>query len=120
MSESRDCIFCKIAGGEMPVPLVYEDEWVVAFDDISPQAPVHTLVIPRRHIKDLDDEALNEEGGIELLGHLLKAAREVASIKGLCPEGYRLIENNGSNAGQTVLHLHIHVLGGEKFNEGLV
>ena len=115
MSTTDDCIFCQIANGEIPVPLVYEDEWVVAFDDINPQAPVHTLVIPREHIANLNDEA-----EIELLGRVLKAAREVAGLKGLTESGYRLIQNNGADAGQTVFHLHVHVLGGKPFGEGLV
>ena len=115
MSDTTDCIFCKIASGELGVPLVYEDEWAVAFDDISPQAPVHTLVIPREHIANLNDEI-----EAELLGHLLQAAREVARIKGLSDSGYRIIQNNGADAGQTVFHLHLHVLGGQKFSEGMV
>jgi histidine triad (HIT) family protein len=99
------CIFCQIAGGAIATPLVYEDADVVAFRDIQPQAPVHLLVVPRRHIGSLseaDDETL--------LGRLLAAARRAAASAGLAQ--YRVVINTGAEAGQSVLHLHLHVLGG--------
>lgn len=110
-----DCIFCKIARGEMGVPFVYEDEHVVAFDDISPQAPVHTLIVPKVHFRNLLD-APNQMA----LGYVWGAAAEVARLKGVAESGFRTIQNNGDDAGQTVHHLHVHVLGGRPFGEGMV
>ncbi len=100
-----DCLFCNIAAGELPTELVYEDDRCVAFDDIAPQAPVHTLVIPRQHLVDLksaDDPAL--------LGHLLDVARQIAAGRGLTD--FRTVINTGAEAGQSVFHLHLHILGG--------
>ena len=102
-----DCIFCKIAAGEIPSQLLYEDDDVVAFEDLSPQAPVHLLVIPRRHLASLDDAAA--EGA--LLGKLLLAARRVAADRGIAG-AYRVVNNCGAAAGQSVFHIHLHVLGG--------
>jgi histidine triad (HIT) family protein len=99
------CIFCQIAGGATSTPFVYEDDEVVAFRDIQPQAPVHLLVVPRRHVASLN-EALDELP----LGRLLAAARRVAAQAGLLQ--YRVVVNTGADAGQSVLHLHLHVLGG--------
>lgn len=99
------CIFCQIAGGATSTPFVYEDDEVVAFRDIQPQAPVHLLVVPRRHIASLN-EALDEPS----LGRLLAAARRAAAQAGL--QQYRVVVNTGADAGQSVLHLHLHVLGG--------
>lgn len=103
-----DCIFCRIASRAIPSKIVYEDEQAVAFEDVNPQAPVHLLVIPRRHVTSLD--AGQDEAG--LLGHLLRTCAVVAGQKGLSPSGYRVVTNTGADAGQTVLHLHLHVLGG--------
>jgi histidine triad (HIT) family protein len=102
-----DTIFGKIARGEAPAKVVYEDDRALAFHDASPQAPTHILVIPRRPIEKL---ATAEENDESLLGHLLLVARKVAADAGL--EDYRLVVNNGRGAGQTVFHLHLHVLGG--------
>lgn len=110
-----DCIFCKIASGEIAVPFVYEDEYVVAIDDISPQAPVHTLVISKQHVANLIDNP-----SPELLGHVFSAINTVAQLKGVTESGYRVVQNNGDDAGQTVHHLHVHILGGRKFSEGMV
>jgi len=109
-----DCIFCKIAAGELDVPLVYEDDYVVAFDDISPQAPVHTLIIPKQHVVNLTDKP-----DPELLGHIFGAVHEVARRKGIDESGYRIVQNNGVDAGQTVFHLHVHVLGGRELMVGM-
>jgi histidine triad (HIT) family protein len=103
-----DCLFCKIAAGTIPVTRLYEDEQVVAFPDINPQAPVHALVIPKRHIASL---AQTSSGDAALLGHLLNAAAEVARLQGLA-NGYRIVINTGADGGQTVEHLHLHLLGG--------
>ena len=102
-----DTIFGKIARGEVPTKIVFEDDRAVAFHDATPQAPTHILVIPRKPIERL---AQAEEADEPLLGHLLTVARKVAADAGL--EDYRLVVNNGPGAGQTVFHLHIHVLGG--------
>ncbi|MDR1413233.1 MAG: histidine triad nucleotide-binding protein [Actinomycetes bacterium] len=111
MKDVNDCIFCNIASGEMDVPLVYEDELVVAFDDVSPQAPVHTLIVPKQHVA-----SLNDDPDPALLAAVFGAAREVARLKGIADSGYRLVQNNGADAGQTVHHLHVHVLGGAELS----
>lgn len=105
------CIFCRIAAGEIPARVVYEDDRVVAFHDINPQAPTHVLLIPREHLASLAEA---EEGHAGLLGHLLLAARTVAARLGLS-EGYRVVNNCGARAGQSVFHLHFHLLGGRDF-----
>ncbi len=106
-----NCMFCKIAAGEMDVPFVYEDDYVVAFDDISPQAPVHTLIVPKQHVVNLTDEP-----DPELLAHIFGAAHKIAVLKGIDESGYRIVQNNGKDAGQTVFHLHVHVLGGRELS----
>ncbi len=105
----EDCIFCKIAAGEIPAAKVYEDERAVAFRDINPQAPTHALVIPRAHIASLDAAGEADEA---LLGHLLRVAAQVAHAEGHAEGGFRTVVNNGPDAGQTVFHVHVHVLGG--------
>jgi histidine triad (HIT) family protein len=106
-----DCIFCKIAQGTIPSRKVYEDDQVVAFHDIEPQAPVHLLVIPKKHIATMNDCEANDAA---LLGHTLLAAKQVAREAGLADNGYRLVNNCGTDAGQLVFHFHWHILGGEK------
>jgi len=108
--QTMDCIFCKIAAGEIPSRKVYGDDQVVAFHDIQPQAPVHLLVIPRKHIASLNDATPEDT---EVLGRLLLAARKVAEDAGIAGSGYRVINNCGKDAGQVVFHIHLHVLGGE-------
>lgn len=103
-----DCIFCRIAAKTIPSKLVYEDDQAVAFEDVNPQAPVHLLVIPRKHVASLD--GVQDETA--LLGHLLKTCAVLAGQKGLSQTGYRVVTNTGSDAGQTVFHLHLHLLGG--------
>ncbi len=105
----ESCIFCKIAQGEIPAEILYEDEQVVAFRDIHPQAPVHVLVIPRRHIATLN-EAPAEEA--ELVGRLSLAAAEVARRLRIDQSGYRVVMNCNRDGGQTVFHIHLHLLGG--------
>lgn len=104
---NSDCLFCQIAGGEMSADVVHQDDDLMAFRDINPQAPTHILVIPRKHVPSVDE--LQEEDA-ELVGKLFLAAREVAADEGL--DGYRLVMNNGASAGQSVFHIHLHVLGG--------
>jgi len=102
------CIFCKVIDGSIPSKAVYEDELCYAFADLHPQAPVHVLVAPREHITSLDD---TDKSDGKLFGHLLWAATEVAREMGLTA-GYRVVINTGSDGGQTVDHLHVHLLGG--------
>jgi histidine triad (HIT) family protein len=104
-----DCIFCKIAEKKIPAKLVHEDDKVLAFDDINPQAPTHTLIIPKRHVASLQDLGEQDHG---LLGHLLLTCARIASEKGIAKAGYRLVVNTGADAGQSVFHLHVHLLGG--------
>jgi histidine triad (HIT) family protein len=102
-------IFERIAAGEIPARIVYEDEEVLAFHDVNPQAPVHVLVVPKRVIPRIGAAADTDE---KLLGHLLLTARNIAAAEGLDRSGYRLVINNGPDGGETVPHLHIHLLGG--------
>lgn len=111
-----DCLFCKIIAGEIPSTKVYEDEFVYAFKDINPMAPVHVLVVPKKHIDCADD--ICEENSIEV-AKIFEAIPKVASELGL-KNGYRIISNCGPDADQTVLHLHFHILGGEKLPGKLV
>ena len=105
------CIFCGIAAGTVPARTVLETDDVVAFHDLDPKAPTHVLVIPRRHIESIDAMA---EGDAELVGKVFAAARDVARETGVDATGYRLVTNIGANGGQTVGHLHVHVLGGRR------
>ena len=104
-----DCIFCKIVKGEIPCTKVYEDEKCLAFEDLNPASPVHTLIIPKDHYDNVGDDVPQD-----LLGHLLKVADEVAKIKGVDKSGYRISINTGDDGGQTVHHLHVHINGGAK------
>ena len=112
LNRQDDCIFCKIIAGDFGTEFVYEDDHVVAFDDISPQAPVHTLIVPRKHVVNLEDNP-----SPELLAQVFGAASKIAEIKGINECGYRVIQNNGKDGGQTVYHLHVHVLGGKALKE---
>ncbi len=112
MSESS-CLFCRIVEGEIPGDFVHQDERSVVIRDINPQAPTHLLVIPREHIESLDDASHKDEA---LLGYLLRVAARVANAAGLAESGYRTVINNGAGAGQSVFHLHVHVLGGRALN----
>lgn len=107
-----ECLFCKITAGEIQSEIVYEDDAVVAFEDISPQAPVHILVVPKKHISTLDD--LTDEDS-SLAGELLIVAKELAKEKGVTDKGYRIVLNCNRGAGQTVFHIHAHLLGGREF-----
>ena len=108
-----DCIFCKIAAGEIATDFVYQDDDVVAFRDITPQAPTHILIIPRRHIGTLLDATLESA---RLLGHMQYAAVEIARQEGLAERGFRLVTNCLEEAGQSVFHLHLHLLGGRRLS----
>lgn len=105
----QNCLFCKIAAGEIPAEVVYKDEQVFAFRDINPQAPVHVLVIPREHIASLSDAAQGDEAK---LGQIMLAAARIARDEGLSEGGFRTVINTGAGAGQSVFHIHAHVIGG--------
>jgi histidine triad (HIT) family protein len=107
-----DCIFCKLAAGEIPSTRVYEDEVCVAFNDLSPQAPTHILIIPREHVDSLDTA---DQSNKTALGHLLLSAAEIAREQGFSENGYRVVINTNSDGGQTVFHLHVHLLAGRTF-----
>lgn len=109
-----DCLFCKIAAGEIPAQVVYQDEQVLAFKDIAPAAPVHVLIIPKKHIESLLDM---QSGDAQLAGHILtKVVPMLAKQLGLDENGFRLVANTKDDGGQTVLHLHFHLLGGRSLN----
>jgi len=105
---SEDCLFCKIVAGDIPSDKVYEDDEIVAFRDIGPQAPVHVLVVPRRHIASLDHAGDADDA---LLGRIMGTARRIAAEQGIAG-AYRVVNNCGAAAGQSVFHIHFHVLGG--------
>ena len=107
------CIFCKIVEGTIPAKIVYQDEQAIAFEDIHPQAPVHLLVITRKHLASLNEAAAEDEA---LLGHLHLIAARLAHARGIDAKGYRTVINNGTWAGQSVFHLHVHVMGGRVFH----
>ena len=106
-----DCIFCKIVACEIPATKIFEDERAVAFRDLNPQAPTHALVIPRAHVASLNEASEADEA---LLGHLLLVAARVARSEGHADGGYRTVINTGADAGQTVFHVHVHLLGGRR------
>jgi histidine triad (HIT) family protein len=108
-----DCLFCKIAQQQIPAKIIHEDEHVVAFRDISPQAPVHALVIPKRHITTLNDIDPTDAG---LLGHMVITAQQIAAQDGIDETGFRLVMNCNRDGGQTVYHIHMHILGGRSMH----
>lgn len=105
------CVFCRIVARQAPATIVYEDEQAVAFRDIMPQAPVHILIVPREHIFGPLEVSEDNEA---LIGHLVAVAAKVARQEGLAADGYRLVLNQGRNGGQSVFHLHLHLLGGRR------
>jgi len=107
-----DCLFCKIAKKEIPSKAVYEDDRVYAFEDINPQAPLHVLIVPKKHIASLNEFEKNDGG---LLAEMHLAAKKIAKDKGVSEKGYRTVFNIGPDAGMAVAHLHLHLLGGRKF-----
>ena len=109
---SENCLFCKIIAGDIPSARIYEDNLCMAFNDISPQAPVHILIIPRDHFDSL---AKAESQHQATLGHLLLTAADIARQKGFAKDGYRVVINTNSDGGQTVFHLHVHLLAGRQF-----
>ncbi len=108
-----DCIFCKIAAGEIPADTIYQDKEVIAFRDINPQAPTHVLLIPRKHITSLTDLPEDESS---LVGNMAKVANQLAREEGIAESGYRVVINCGQQGGQLVPHLHMHLLGGRQLS----
>ena len=106
-----DCIFCKIVAGDIPADIVYQDEYVLAFRDLNPEAPTHVLVISRKHISTLNDLT---DADAELIGRMHLAAKAVAEQDGIAESGYRTLFNCNAGAGQTVFHIHLHILGGRQ------
>jgi len=104
-----DCLFCKIINGDIPADIIYQDDDVIGFNDINPQAPTHVLFIPKQHISTVNDMADNDAA---LVGKLFLAAKQVAKDKGFADNGYRLVMNCNEGAGQTVFHIHLHMLAG--------
>lgn len=111
----HDCMFCRIVRGETPAHIVWENDDTIAFDDINPQAPVHTLIVPRMHFTNLNDDIPASQ-----LAAIFGAVSEVARFKGVAESGYRVLVNNGPDATQTVGHLHVHVMGGRRMGHGMV
>ena len=111
------CIFCDIAEGKIPSTKVYEDEYVIAIRDLNPQAPVHDLVIPKKHFDNIVDLATADDGTYSVA--VIDAIAEVAKAEGI-DEGFRVINNCGADAGQSVMHVHFHVIGGRKFEEKII
>lgn len=108
-----DCLFCKIVGKEIPVKVVYEDELCMVFPDIQPQAPVHLLAIPKKHLKNLAETMPND---YDILSHLLSVLKKLAAEQQISEKGYRIVLNTNSEGGQSVYHLHFHLLGGRTMN----
>ena len=113
MSSDPNCIFCKIIEKKIPSKIVFEDESVIAFEDVNPQAPVHILVVPKKHIPEIHSMTGEDR---ELVGHLFFTAKRIADEKKLDANGYRMVINNGRGAGQTVFHIHLHILSGRHFS----
>ena len=113
----EDCLFCKIIKGEIPSTKVYEDEDILAFNDINPAAPIHILVIPKKHIESLAHLQKEDEA---IVGKIYGVINKIAEEKGFKDNGYRVIVNCGKDAGQEVMHLHFHVLAGAKFGDKIV
>jgi histidine triad (HIT) family protein len=112
-----ECIFCQIAKGQIPSQKVYETDLIIVIKDINPHAPVHDLIIPKKHIVSLNDV---NEGDKDLLAGILLSVKEVAKMEGIADSGYRLIANTGKDGGQLVQHLHFHILGGKELGPKLV
>lgn len=107
-----DCLFCKIIERKIPSTIVYEDNRIIAFNDITPQAPTHVLIVPKRHIRSLNDVGVEDE---QIVGELVRRAATIAKEKGFSESGYRTVFNTNRGAGQTVFHIHLHLLGGRPF-----
>ena len=110
---AEDCLFCRILSGDIPAEIIHESDTAIAFRDINPQAPTHVLIIPRRHIATINDL---EPGDESVIGSLYLAAKQIAAEEGLAEDGYRVVMNCNEGAGQSVFHLHLHLLGGRRLD----
>ncbi len=110
---AADCLFCKIVAGEIPASIVYQDDRLVAFNDINPQAPLHALVVPRRHIASLNVMSADDDA---LVGEMVRRAAAIARENGYADSGFRTVFNTNADAGQTVFHIHLHLLAGRRFS----
>ena len=110
---AEDCLFCRILSGDIPAEIIHESDTAIAFRDINPQAPTHVLIIPRRHIATINDL---EPGDEPVIGSLYLAAKQIAAEEGLADDGYRVVMNCSEGAGQSVFHLHLHLLGGRRLD----
>lgn len=108
-----DCLFCRILAGDIPADVIYESDTAIAFRDINPQAPTHVLIIPRKHIPTINDVSEDDQA---IVGSLYSAARSIAAEEGFAEAGYRAVMNCNEGAGQTVFHIHLHLLGGRPFS----
>jgi histidine triad (HIT) family protein len=108
-----ECLFCNIVNGKIPAKIIYRDDFVVAFDDINPQAPQHKLIVPHKHVSTLNEVHPEDN---ELIGHMVQTAKMLAKQLNIADEGYRLVMNCNAGAGQTVFHIHLHLLGGRLLN----
>lgn len=115
----EDCIFCKIVRGEIPSAKVYEDQDILAFNDIHPVAPVHVLIVPKKHVSDIMTLSEHEQRA-QIMESVIRAVPAVAKAAGVAATGFRLINNCGEEGGQTVMHLHFHLIGGRKLGEKLI
>jgi histidine triad (HIT) family protein len=113
MIPDQDCLFCKIIEKKIPAKLVHEDELAIAFEDINPQAPTHLLIVPKKHIRDIHSIKKTDR---ELIGHIFFVAQMIGKKLGLDKSGYRMVINNGRDAGQAVFHIHLHLLSGRTFS----
>lgn len=109
----EDCVFCKIIKGEIPAQKVYEDDLVLSFKDINPGAPVHVLIIPKKHISSINNLSKEESG---IIAHIFMVAKKIAGDLNIAEDGYRIVSNTGKYGGQTVPHIHFHMLGGRSFS----
>ena len=113
----NDCIFCKIANKDIPSNIVFENDFIVAFEDLAPVAPVHILIVPKKHVASVMEIGMNTEEDFEYIKEVFKAAKEIAKLKGIDESGFRIINNCGEDAGQTVKHIHFHLIGGANLGE---
>ena len=112
----KDCIFCKIANGEIPTEMVYEDEFVAAFKDLNPQAPIHILVVPKKHY----DNVMQVEENDDIIAKIYSAINKIAKKENFAESGFRVINNCGKDAGQTVMHMHFHIIAGKTLGDKIV
>jgi len=110
---ASECLFCRIVAGDIPAAIVHQDDEIVAFRDINPQAPTHVLLIPRKHVRSLADLWTDDDA---LIGRLVRVAAQIAESEGIASQGYRLVANTGRQAGQSVDHVHFHLLGGRRLS----